>query len=147
MKPWTRRGTEDRNRRWATASTPASAAALVTFFFVSDEELCADDWSDLHDGGTCNCQPVINFGSVLRVGAGAKINSRRCENIGASAIFGITRQDHLNNAPICASVLREIRDLHEMIARHRDFKNRIVAGDDLAFKRIGEGNCCCSQQA
>jgi hypothetical protein len=52
----------------------------------------------------------------------------------------ITRQAHLNNSPICASILREIRDLHEMIARHRDFKNRIAAGDDLAFERIGEGN-------
>src|SRR6266481_4596071 len=33
-----------------------------------------------------------------------------------------------------------------MIAGYRDFENRIVAGDDLAFKRIGESNCCCSQQ-
>jgi hypothetical protein len=117
-------------------------AALVTLFFVSDEELCTDDWSDLHDGRTCYCQPVTNFGSVLRVGAGTKINSGSCKNIGASAVFGITRQNHLNHAPICASVLREIRDLHEMIAGHRDFKSRISALDDLAFKRIGEDNCC-----
>ena len=48
--------TEDRNRRWATASTATSAAALVTLFFVSDEELCTDYWSDLHDGRACNCQ-------------------------------------------------------------------------------------------
>jgi hypothetical protein len=34
-----------------------------------------------------------------------------------------------------------------MIARDRDFKNWIVAGNYLAFKRIGEGNCCCNQQA
>jgi hypothetical protein len=34
-----------------------------------------------------------------------------------------------------------------MIARHYDFENRIVAGDDLTFKRIGESSRCCSQQA
>jgi len=117
-------------------------AALVALFSISDEELCTDDRSDLHDSGARNCQSVANFGSVLRVRAGAKINSRRCENIGASAIFGVTRQNHLNHAPICASVLREIGDLHEMIRRHCDFKDRIVALDDLAFKRIGEGNRC-----
>src|SRR5215472_3957755 len=33
-----------------------------------------------------------------------------------------------------------------MIGRHDDFKNRIVALDDLAFKRIGESNCCGSQK-
>jgi len=27
-----------------------------------------------------------------------------------------------------------------MIARHYDFKKRIAAGDDFAFKRIGEAN-------
>jgi len=36
--------------------------------------------------------------------------------------------------PDLASVLRKIRDLHEMIARDRDFNNWIVAGDDLAFE-------------
>jgi hypothetical protein len=82
----------------------------------------------------------------LCVAAGAKINPRRCEDIGSSAIFGITRQAHLNDTPIGASVLREIRDLHEMIARHRDFKRRIGAGDDLAFKRIGEANRCGSKK-
>jgi len=117
-------------------------AALVTLFFVSNKELCTDDWPDFHNSGTCDCQSVANFGSVLGVSAGAKINSRRCENIGASSIFAVTRQNHLNHAPICASVLREICDLHEMIARDRDFKDRIGALDDLAFKRIGEGNCC-----
>ena len=45
---------------------------------------------------------VTNFGKILRVAAGAKINSRRCENIGGSAIFGVPRQGHLNNGPICA---------------------------------------------
>ena len=99
-----------------------------------------------HYSGACNCHSVTNFGKVLRVAAGAKINSRRCENIGGPAIFGVTRQGHLNNGPICASVLREIRDLHKMIARHYNFENRIVAGDDLAFKRIGESNCCGSQE-
>jgi hypothetical protein len=82
----------------------------------------------------------------LRVSAGAKINPRRCQNIGVSTIWGVTRQGHLNNSPVCASVLREIRYPHEMIARHCDFKNRIVAGDDFAFKRIGEGNCCGSKK-
>jgi hypothetical protein len=82
----------------------------------------------------------------LCVAAGTKINPRRCEDIGGSAIFGITRQDHLNDAPVGPSVLREIRDLHEMIARHRDFKRRIGAGDDLAFKRIGEANRCGSKK-
>src|SRR4029079_6776875 len=118
--PWS--GSQDRYRRWAGSSTSASLAALVTLFFVSDEELCTDDWSDLHDGRTCYCQPVTNFGSVLRVGAGAKINSRSCQHIRASAVFAVARQNHLNHAPICASVLREIRDLHEMIAGHRYFK-------------------------
>jgi hypothetical protein len=33
-----------------------------------------------------------------------------------------------------------------MIARHYDFNNRIVAGDDFAFKRIGEGNRCGSKK-
>jgi len=33
-----------------------------------------------------------------------------------------------------------------MISGHYDFENRIVAGDDLAFKRIGESNCCGSQK-
>ena len=64
---------------------------------------------------------LLISGSVLRVSAGAKINSRRCENIGASAIFDVTGQDYLNNAAVCASVLCEIRDLHEMIAGHCDF--------------------------
>jgi hypothetical protein len=59
----------------------------------------------------------------LRVSPGAKVNSGRCENIGGSAIWGIPRQANLNNSPICAAFLREIRDLHEMIARHYDFKN------------------------
>jgi hypothetical protein len=76
------------------------------------------------------------------VSPGAKINSGRCENIGGSAIFGISRQAHLNNAPIYASGLREICDLHEMIVRHFDYNNRVGAGDDLAFERIGEDNCC-----
>src|SRR5262249_53166047 len=126
--------------RWTSAST--SLAALVSLFLISDEELCTDDWSDLHDSGACNCQSVTNFRSVLRVGAGAKINSCRCENIGASAVVGVTRQDHLNNAPVCASVLSEISNLHEMITRHYYFKNRIAALDDLAFKWIGEDNNC-----
>jgi len=142
---WHCRWTENWNR--GTASDPVtSAAALVTLFFISDEELCTDYWPDPHEGGACNCQAIINFGSVLYVGPGAKINSSRCENIGATAVFLVTRQNHLNNAAICASILREIRDLHEMIARHRDFENRIVAGDDLAFKRISEGNCCGSKK-
>ncbi len=127
------------------APPPAAAAALVTLFSVTDEELCADYWPDPHSSGACNCHSITNFGRVLRVAAGAKINSGRCENIGRSAIFGVPWQGHLNNGPICASVLRKIRDLHEMIARHYDFESRIVAGDDLAFKRIGESNCCCSQ--
>jgi hypothetical protein len=46
----------------------------------------------------------------------------------------------LNDTPVSASVLREIRDLHEMIAGHRNFKNRVSAGDNLALERIGEGN-------
>jgi len=121
-------------------------AALVTLFSVSDEELCTDDWANLHDSRTCYCQSVTNFGSVLRVSAGAKINSRCRENVGAPAVFLVTRQNHLNHASICASVLREIRDLHEMIARDRDFKDRIGALDDLAFKRIGDGNCCGSNK-
>src|SRR5947208_1667458 len=85
---------EDWNRRWATASgsTPASAAALVTLFSITDEELCADYWPDLHNSGACNCHSVTNFGEVLRVGAGTKINPRRCENVGSPAIFGVTRQ-------------------------------------------------------
>jgi hypothetical protein len=33
-----------------------------------------------------------------------------------------------------------------MIARHCDFKNRVVAGDNLAFKRIGEDNRCGSKK-
>ena len=66
---------------------------------------------------------LLISGEILRVVAGTKINSRRCENIGGSAIFGVPRQGHLNNGPICASVLRKIRDLHEMIARHYDFEN------------------------
>jgi hypothetical protein len=33
-----------------------------------------------------------------------------------------------------------------MIAGHYDFEKRIGAGDDLAFKRIGESNCYCNQQ-
>jgi len=78
----------------------------------------------------------------LHVGASTKINSCRCENIGASAIFSVSRQDYLNHGPICASGLREICDLHEMIARHFDYNNRIGARDDLAFERIGEDNCC-----
>jgi hypothetical protein len=82
----------------------------------------------------------------LRVSPGAKVNSGRCEHIGGSAIWGISRQANLNNSPICAAVLREIRDLHDMIARHSNFKNRIVALDDLALKRIGEGNCCGSKE-
>src|SRR4029453_14704869 len=108
--------TKDGDRRWGTASASAtSAAALATPFPVSDEELCAGYWPDPHYSGACNCHSVSNFGSGLHVSAGAKINPRRCENIGASAIFAIPRQGHLNNAPICASVLREIGDLHEMI--------------------------------
>ena len=138
--------TEDGNRRWGTASaTATSAAALVTVFLISDEQLCADYRPDSHSSGACNCHSITNFGKVHRVAAGAEINSGRCENIGGSAIFGVPRQGHLNNGPICASVLRKIRNLHKMIARHYDFENRIVAGDDLAFKRIGEGNRCCSQ--
>ena len=85
------------------ASTATSAAALVTLFFISDEELCADYWPDSHSSGACNCHSITNFGKVLRVAAGAKINSGRCENIGGSAIFGVPRQGHLNNGPICAS--------------------------------------------
>ena len=110
-----------------SASASTSAAALVTLFFISDEELCAGYWHDPHSSGACNCHSVTNFGRVLRVAAGARINSGRCENIGGSAIFGVPRQGHLNNGPICdqSSVLRKIRDLHEMIARHYDFENRI----------------------
>ena len=121
--------TEDGNRRWGTASASTPAAALVTLFFITDEELCADYRPDSHNSGTCNPNSVPSFGKILRVAAGAKINSRRCENIGGSTIFGVPRQGHLNNGPICdqSSVLRKIRDLHEMIARHRDFENRIVA--------------------
>jgi hypothetical protein len=78
----------------------------------------------------------------LRVSPSAKVNSGRCENIGGSAIWGIPRQANLNNSPICAAVLREIRDLHDMIAGHFDYNSRIVARDDLAFERIGEDNCC-----
>ena len=140
-----RRGAENWNRRRGTASTPASATALITLLFISDEELCADYWPDSHSSGACNCHSITNFGKVHRVAAGAKINSGRCENIGGSAIFRVPRQGHLYNGPIGASVLREIRDLHEMIARHYDFENRIVAGNDLAFKRIGESNRCCGQ--
>jgi hypothetical protein len=33
-----------------------------------------------------------------------------------------------------------------MIARHRDFKNRIRTLDDLTFERIGEGNCCGTEK-
>jgi hypothetical protein len=33
-----------------------------------------------------------------------------------------------------------------MLVRHYDFKSRIVTGNDLAFKRIGEGNCCGSKK-
>jgi hypothetical protein len=45
----------------------------------------------------------------------------------------------LDNAGTCAfHVLCEIRDLHEMIARHRDFDKRIGAGDDLAFKGLAK---------
>ena len=76
---------------------------------------------------------------------GPKINSRRCEDISRSTIFGLTRQGHLNNGAVSASVLREIRDLQEMIVRHSDYECRIVAGDDLALGRIGESNCCGSE--
>jgi hypothetical protein len=117
-------------------------AAFVTVFFVSDEERCAGYWAYPHPGGSCNRHSVTNFGSVLRHSARAKINSGRCENIGASAIWAVERKVHLNNASICASYLCEISDLHEMILRHYDFKKRIAAGDDFAFKRIGEANRC-----
>src|SRR4029078_9004342 len=139
--------TEDGNRGWGTPSASSSAAtSLITILFVSDEELCADYWPDSHSRGACDCHAISNFGKVHRVTAGAKINSRRCENIGGSAIFHVPGQGHLNNRPICASVLRKIRNLHKMIARHYDFENRIVAGDDLAFERISESNCYCTQQ-
>src|SRR5262249_8713276 len=122
-------------------------AALVTLFSESDEERCAGHWAYPHPGWACNCYSVTNFGSVLRHSAGAKINSGRCENIGASTIWAVERKVYLNNAPICASLLCEIRDLHEMIVRHNDFKNRIAAGDDFAFKRIGERNHCGSKKS
>jgi hypothetical protein len=117
-------------------------AAFVALFFVSDEERCAGYWAYPHPGGACNCHSITNFGSILRVSAGAKINSGRCENIGASAIWAVEGQVYLNNAPICASYLREIGDLHEMIVRHNDFKKGIAARDDFAFKRISEANGC-----
>jgi hypothetical protein len=60
--------------------------------------------------------------------------------MGASAIWAVERKVYLNNAPICASFLCEICNLHEMIVGHNDFKNPIAAGDDFAFKRIGERN-------
>ena len=66
-------------------------------------------------------------------------------DISRSTIFGLTRQGHLNNGAVSASVLREIRDLQEMIVRHSDYECRIVAGDDLALGRIGESNCCGSE--
>jgi len=34
-----------------------------------------------------------------------------------------------------------------MIVRDYDFKNRIAAGDDFAFKRIGERNHCGSKKS
>jgi hypothetical protein len=118
---WNCRWTENWNR--GTASAPVtSAAALVTLFFISDEELCADYRPDLHNSWPCNHNSITEFRKILRVAAGAEINSGRRENIGGPAIFGVSRQSHLNNAPIGASILREIRDLHEMIARHYDFK-------------------------
>jgi hypothetical protein len=88
---------------------------------------------------------VTSFGRVLRVASGTKINSRRCEDNGGSAIVGVPRQGHFNNGAVSASVLREIRDLHEVIVRHSDYECRIVAGDDLALRRIGESNCCGSE--
>jgi hypothetical protein len=81
----------------------------------------------------------------LRIASGTKINSRRCENIGGSAIFGVTLEGHLNNGPICASVLREICDLQEMLVRHGDYESRIVSRDDLALVRIGKRNRCGSE--
>ena len=89
---------------------------------------------------------LLISGAFCALVPGTKINSRSCKNIGASAVFGITRQNHFNHAPICASVLCEISDLHEMVARHRYFKSRIGALDDLAFKRVGEGNRCGSKK-
>ena len=86
------------------------------------------------------------FREELRgVASGTKINSRRGEDISRSTIFGLTRQGHLDNGAVSASVLREIRDLQEMIVRHSDYECRIVAGDDLALGRIGENNCCGSE--
>ena len=122
------------------------ASASIAFHSITDEELCTDYWPDPHQSGACYCHLVTNFGRVLRgVASGTKINSRRCEDIGRSTIFGLARQGHLNNGAVSASVLREIRDLQEMIVRHSDYECRIVAGDDLALGRIGESNCCGSE--
>jgi len=126
-----------------TAVKPASAS--IALHSITDEELCTDYWPDPDDSGAYYCPLVTNFGRNLRIASGAKINSRRRENIGRSTIFGLTRQGHLNNGAVSASVLREIRDLQEMIVRHSDYECRIVAGDDLALGRIGESNCCGSE--
>ena len=127
-----------------TAVKPASAS--IALHSITDEELCTDYWPDPQPSGACYCHSVNNFGRVLRgVASGTKINSRRCENIGCSTIFGLTRQGHLNNGAVSASVLREIRDVQEMIVRHSDFECRIAVRDDLALGRIGESNCCGSE--
>jgi hypothetical protein len=89
---------------------------------------------------------IARLGSILQIASGAKINSGRCEYIGGPAIFGVTRQLHLNDTTISASVLCEIRDLHEMIARHDDYKSRIVARNDLALERVCKDNRCGSNK-
>ena len=87
----TRSGTEDRNRRWATASTaPTSAAALVTLFSITDEELCTDYRSaSLTISGSGDDHSIANFGSVLRISSGTKVDSRRSENIGVCQPFSV----------------------------------------------------------
>ena len=69
------------------ASTAASAAALVTLFSVTDEELRADYWLYPHSSGSGDDHSIANFGSVLRINSGTKIDSRRSENIGPATVF------------------------------------------------------------
>src|SRR5207244_11069660 len=93
-------------------------STLISSFFITDKKRSTRYRRDVHFSRTCNNHWVTDFREILRINAGAKIDSSRGKNIRAPA--SITAQRDTDDAAVSASLLSKICDLKEAIFRDCD---------------------------